>query len=287
MSVKIVTDSHACLPMDFMEKENISYLESLMIIEEQDYKELTEIDRDEFIGKISSFDPYPKTSIASPQDALNIFEQAIKDGYEEIFYIGVSPTVSNQYNSAKVAAKKVDKKIKVTLYECGLSSSSQGALVINAVKLLKNGRSVSEVIEKLDKMKKYTHTFGVSKSFETLFKTGKIQKKMSFNVMSSIMRLKPMFEIILDEGVQSRGAGMGFNGALKKIFERVEEIAAEGKEYDLFLSDVNNSYHFKKIEEELRRLVPIKDVHHWDVPPVIILSIGTESIQITLSPHIN
>jgi DegV family protein with EDD domain len=287
MKVKIVTDSHACLPIEFMKKENIGYLESLMIIDEKDYKELSDINRDEFIEQMSKYDPYPKTSIGSPQHALDIFEQAIEDDYEEILYIGVSPTISNQYNSAKVAAKKVKDKIKVTLYECGLSSASQGALTLSAYKLLKNGRSISEVVEELDKLKNNTHTLGMSQSFEALFKTGKIQKKMSLSVISSLMKLKPMFEIILDEGAQSRGAGRGNKGALQKVFERIEELAHEDKEYDLFLSDVNNTHHFKKIEKELKNLISIKDVHYWKIPPVIIHSIGTESIQITISPHIN
>ncbi|MCG3215456.1 MAG: DegV family EDD domain-containing protein [Candidatus Heimdallarchaeota archaeon] len=287
MKIKLVTDSHACLPMEFMKKEKISFLESLLIIDEKDYKELTEIDRDDFIKKIPVFDPYPKTSIASPQHALDIFEQAIKEGYEAIFYIGVSPTISNQYNSAKVAAKKVEKKIKVTLYECGLSTASQGAIVHNAVKLLNKGKSVSEVIKELDKTKKFTHTLGASQSFDALFKTGKIQKKMSLSVMSSVMRLKPMFEVILDEGVQSRGAGMGFNGALKKIYQRIEELAKDDTEYDLFLSDANNTKHFKKIEKEIGKIVQIKDVHYWQIAPVVMNSLGLESVQITISPHIN
>ncbi|MCG3220572.1 MAG: DegV family EDD domain-containing protein [Candidatus Heimdallarchaeota archaeon] len=287
MKVKLVTDSHACLPIDFMKKENIGYLESLMIIEDKDYKELSEIDRDDFIKQIPNFDPYPKTSIGSPQHALDIFEQAIKDGYEEIFYIGVSPTISNQYNSAMIAAKKVKEKIKVNLYECGLSTASQGALVLNAVKMLKKGKNVSEVIEELDKLKIYTHTLGMSQSFEALFKTGKIQKKMSLNVISKLMKLKPMFEVILDEGVQSRGAGKGNKGALQKVYERMEELAQEGIEYDLILSDVNNTHHFKTIEEELRKIISIKDVHFWKISPVVFHSLGTESIQITISPHVN
>lgn len=287
MKVKLVTDSHACLPIDFMKKEDIGYLESLMIIDEKDYKELSDIDRAEFIDQMPKFKTYPKTSIGSPQHALEIFEQAIKDGYEEIFYIGVSPTISNQYNSAKVAAKKIKDKIKVTLYECGLSSASQGALTLSALKLLKSGKNVLEIIEELDKLKNHTHTFGMSQSFEALFKTGKIQKKMSLSIISSLMRLKPMFEIILDEGAQSRGAGRGNKGALQKVFERIEELAIEGTEYDLYLSDVNNTHHFKKIEETLRDMISIKDVHHWKIPPVIIHSIGTESIQITISPHVN
>jgi DegV family protein with EDD domain len=287
MKVKLITDSHACLPIEFMKSEDIGYIESLMIIEDKDYKELSDINREDFIKQIPKFDPYPKTSIGSPQHALDIYEKAINDGYEEIFYIGVSPTISNQYNSAKAAAKKVKDRIKVTLYECGLSSSSQGALTLSALKFLKQGKSVPEVVEKLNNLKKQTHTLGMSQSFEALFKTGKIQKKMSLSVVSSLMRLKPMFEIILDEGVQSRGAGRGNKGALKMVFDRIDELAVEGTEYDLFLSDVNNTHHFKKIEDELRTKIKIKNVHHWKIPPVIIHSIGTESIQITISPHVN
>ncbi|MCE7739272.1 MAG: hypothetical protein GPJ50_07830, partial [Candidatus Heimdallarchaeota archaeon] len=119
MKIKIVTDSTSGIPQEFAEKENIGILESKIFLDGQDLKEITELDRKDLANSIPKLDPYPTTTMASPQEALDIFNQALEEKYDEIFYIGLSQTISNQFNSAKIAAKKIRDKIKVTLYECG------------------------------------------------------------------------------------------------------------------------------------------------------------------------
>ena len=287
MTIRIVTDSTSGFPQELAKKENVGIIESKVMLEGKDLKELTEIDSKDLADSIPKLDPYPKTTMASPQEALDVFNQAVEEKFDEILYIGVSPTISNQFNSAKVAAKKVKDKVKVTLYECGLSTTSQGALVFNAVKLVKQGKKVDEVISILDEMKTLTFTIGVSPSFEILFKTGKIQKKASLAVISSLLRLKPLYEIVLDKGAQGCGAGKGFKGAITKAVEKLSESQSKGKEYDLIISDAFNTKFFPLIENETKKEIKIKEVLSWKIPPCVMLSTGVRSFQITLVPHID
>ncbi|MHA1398058.1 MAG: DegV family protein, partial [Candidatus Heimdallarchaeaceae archaeon] len=235
MKVKIVTDSTTCLPTDFIKNEGIGIIESKVLLNDREYKELSDIIRGEFISSFPSFDGHVRTSIGSPKDALDVFEEAIADDFEEIIYIGVSPTISNQFSSAKVASKKVKNRIKVTLYECGLSSASHGALVLHTNTLLKKGKTTSEILDILGTIRKQVFTIGISPSFDLLFKTGKIQKKMSIKILSKLLKLKPMFEIVLNEGAQGFGAGLGYESAIKKAVQRLKELTLEEQEYYLIL----------------------------------------------------
>ena len=287
MNVKLITDSTSSISKEYLEKENIGYIESKVMLGDKELKELTEIDRNELIENIPKFDPYPTTTIGSPGEASEIFEQAFKDGYEEIFYIGVSPTISNQYNSTKLAAKKNGKHGKSTLYECGLSTSSQGALVYNANKLLKKGIQTDQIIENLEIMKKDTFTIGISPSFETMYRTGKIQKSAKLSIFSTLLKLKPMYEIVLNEGAKGIGAGKGFKGAISKAIEKLTSAISENQEYDLILTYANNTKYFDLIEKKIKEKIKIKDVIHWKIAPCVMLSTGVESFQITIVPHID
>jgi len=287
MKIKIVTDSTSGFPEELAVKENVVIIESKVMLDGKDLKELTEIDRKDFADSIPKLDPYPKTTMASPQEALDVFNQAVEEKYDEILYIGVSPTISNQFNSAKIAAKKVKDKIKVTLHECGLSTTSQGALVFNAVKLVKQGKKVDEVISILDEMKTQTFTIGMSPSFEVLFKTGKVQKKASLSVMASILKLKPLYEVVLDKGAQGCGAGRGFKGAIQKAAEKFSELQTDGVEYDLILSDAFNTKYFSLFENEIRKFIKIEEVLNWEIPPCVMMSTGVKSFQATLVPHMD
>ncbi|MHA1224238.1 MAG: DegV family protein, partial [Candidatus Heimdallarchaeaceae archaeon] len=171
-------------------------------------------------------------------------------------------------------------------YECGLSSASHGALVLHTNKLLKKGKTTSEIIDILGKIRKQVFTIGISPSFDVLFKTGKIQKKMSINILSKVLKLKPMYEIVLNEGAQGFGAGLGYESAIKKAVQRLKELTLEDQEYYLILSDANNTKYFRKVEEEIGKIVRIKDTLYWKIPPVVMLSTGAKSFQITLAPYI-
>ena len=208
MHIKLFTDGTASLGKDLLEKENISYVESMLLIDGEYYNGLSAINRDEFIKTIESIDPYPVSSQASVQDVVAKIQKSIDEGYKEIFYIGISPNISSQYNIVRLASKKFKGKIKFTLYESGFMGSSEGALVHVALKLLKQGKTTEEIIPILDEIKAKIGTYLVSDSFDTLFKTGKIKKKVSLNLMTKLLRLKPISVINLDAGVVGIGGGL-------------------------------------------------------------------------------
>jgi len=286
MKIKIVTDSTSSFPPSLAKKEKIGLFESKVLLEGKDLKEITDIDQKELADRVPTLDPYPTTSVASPQEALDILEHADKENCDEILYIGVSPTISNQIPSVKSAFRKFKNKDKVTIHECGVSTSSQGALVHNALKLLKQGKSVKEIIKELDVMKTQTFTIGISPSFDILFKTGKVQKKASISLISKLLKLKPLYEIILDVGARGAGAGKGFKGAIKEAMKKFSEQISSDLEYDLIISDAFNTDYNEVIEQEARKIIKVKDVLSWRITPCVMLSTGVGSFQITLVPHI-
>lgn len=287
MKVKLVTDSTSCLTKEFLEKENISYLESVLMIDDVGHKELTEIDRKNFLPSLKHLDPYPTTSLASPQDALDIFEQAIEEGYEDILYVGISPNISNQYNSAKIAAKKMKDKANIHLYQSGLMGSSQGIMVYSAWKLQQKGKSMEEIVKYLDSIKENVYTIGISPGFDSLFKTGKIKKGVGITVIASVLQLKPIFEINLDQGVVGIGGGVGNRGALKKLIKNIEEKTDANITYDLLLSNAFAPDMQKKAKKEIQKVRDIKNIIYGEIPPVIAWAIGNKSIKVALAPTID
>ena len=58
-------------------------------------------------------------------------------------------------------------------------------------------------------------------------------------------------------------------------------------EYDLILCKAGSSKFFDYSEEKVREILKIKDVIHWETAPVVVHSLGANSIQITVLPHID
>jgi len=129
MKIKLLTDASCLFPKELMEKENIGFFESILIIDGKDHRELTELNFEDFVNSLHDLEPYPSSSQATPGDALDILKKTIDDGYEEALYLGITPKISSQMNVVRLASKTVKKQLKLHIYPTELSVGSQGAMV--------------------------------------------------------------------------------------------------------------------------------------------------------------
>jgi len=286
MKVKLVTDASALLPYEMMIEENIGFLQSLILMDGKEYRELTEIDRVEFINSLSTIDPYPTSSQVPLQDALTTFEKAVEDGYDEILYLALTPLISSHMNIARLAAKKVKNKIKVTIYQTDLTCGSQGAMVYRALQLLKKGKTVAEITSHLDSIKESIYTIGTTGELVSLFRTGKVKRGSIKGIMTSLLRLKPIVEINTKEGVVGIAVALNYKQALNKIIELMRAKINPELTYDLFLVDALNPELKQKIEKKITEAFNIKDVHNWEMSPVVCLTSGKGAVMATVCPSL-
>lgn len=286
MKIKLFTDGTTCIPRDMAIEKDIGFVEFHFMIDGKQVKEFSEIDREEFINGLKFMDPYPASSFPTPQDYLEAFKKAEDDGYDEIFYICLNYNISNAMNSARMAAKKI-KKAKITIYDSGIMGVSQGIMVLIAEKLLKKGKSVDEVVEFLESVKHKIYGAGCSVNFETLFKTGRVKKGAGITIISSLLKLKPLFEINFEDGVTSIGGGIGFKGAIKKIVSNIVEKTDETIDYDLYMIDALNPELLKKLEKDILKVRKVKNIYYWPMVSMMAHTCGKGSVVATLGPTLD
>jgi DegV family protein with EDD domain len=286
MKIKLVTDASSLLPKKFMDDEKIAYFESIILINEEPKRELTEINREEFINSLSTLDPYPTSSQMSTQDAIDVYEQAIKDGYNEILYLGLTPLISSHMNIARLAAKRVKGKIKITHYPTDLTCGSQGAMVYRALELLKAGKSVPEITDHLDKLKEDIYTVGMTGDVITLFQTGKVKRGSVQGIMVQLFKMKPIAEVNTKEGFIGIGAAFSEKSAMKKMIKEIAIRTHPDKEYDLFMADSLNPELMEWYIEEIKKVRKIKQIFYWEMSAVMALSAGKGAVTATISPSL-
>jgi DegV family protein with EDD domain len=269
-----------------MKKENIGVLESILLIDNKEYRELTEINREEFINSLPTIEPYPTTSQVSTQDALDNYQKAIDEGYDEVFYLGLTPILSSQMNIARLAAKKFKDKIKITVYPTELACGSQGALVNYALNLHKKGKTTEEIIPVLDEIKEKIYTLGLAINMTAAFKTGRIKKGSAKGIIASLLRMKPIIEFNIKDGFIGIGTGTSFKGALKSMIQEIDKKTDPEITYDLFMADALNPELINLYAEEIKKIRKINKVHFWEMTPVMALSSGKGAIIATLCPSI-
>lgn len=284
MKIKLITDGSSTMPLEMLKKENIGFLESMVVIYEKFYRELTEMDFEDFVSKLYDFDPYPTTTQVTPEDALNEFKKAIDEGYDEILYLGLTPKVSSQMNVARLAAKTLKKQIKIHIYPTDLNCGSQGAMTYNAWKLLKKGKSAEEIMEYLDSIKEQVYTIGLTEDVKTLFKTGRVKRGSIKGIMVSLLKMKPIAHLTVEDGWLGYGASTSYEGAIQKMVEEIESRTDPEKKYNLFMSDALNKELVKTYAEKIQKVRKIKEVFYWDMSPVQALTSGKKATIATIAP---
>ena len=281
-----MTDASCLMPLEIMKKENIAVLESLVLIDEKEYRELSGLDLEDFINSLPTIEPYPTTSQAGAQDAIDIYEKAIKEGYDEILYLGVTASLSSQMNIARLAAKRYKDKIKITVYPTELACGSQGALVNYALHLLKSGKTTEEIIPILDTIKEKIYTLGLAINMTAVFKTGRVKRGSAKGIIASLLRMKPIIEYNIKDGFIGIGTGTSNKGALKSMIKEIEEKTDPNISYDLFASDALNPELLNEYIEEIKKIRKIDKIHRWAMTPVMALSSGKGAVIATLCPSI-
>ena len=284
MKIKLITDGSSALPLELMRKENIGFLESIVIINDKPYRELTELDLEDFMNKLYDFDPYPTTTQVTQEDALNEFKKAINEGYDEILYLGLTPKVSSQMNIARLAAKLVKNDIKIHLYQTDLNCGSQGAMVYNAWKLLKKGKTSEEIIEHLDEIKEQVYTIGLTEDVKTLFKTGRVKKGSIKGIMVSLFKMKPIAHLTVEDGWLGYGASTSNEGAIKTMVKEIESRTYSDKEYNLFMTHALNKEFAELYAKAIQKAIKIKETFYWDVSPVQAVTSGKKVTVATIAP---
>ncbi len=284
MKIKLVTDASSAVPLDFMQKEDIGFLESVLIIEGKDYRELTELDFEDVFSNVHKLDPYPTTSQVMPEDAVNVFQKAVDDGYDEILYLGLTPKVSSQMNVARLAAKTFKKNIKIHIYPTETTCGSQGAMTYIAWKMLKQGKNSEEIMAHLDEIKEKIYTIGVTVDIKTLFKTGKVRKGSAKGILVSLLNMKPIAHITKEDGFIGYGASLSYKSALKTMVAEIERRTDPGLEYDLYMTDTLNMKFSKKYAEAIKKARKIKEIHYWSMSAVQALSAGKGAVTATIAP---
>lgn len=195
---KLVTDTSADLPRDYLEQNDISIISLSYIIDGETYGWENPMDEHEFYTKMRN-GSMPTTSQVNIGDATELFEQLVKE-YDEILCVSFSSGLSGTYNSTALAAKNVceaypHKKIRVV--DTKAASLGQGLMVDYAVKMRAEGKNVDETADFLEQnFNHFVHVFTVD-DLNHLYRGGRVSRATAF--VGTLANIKPILHVD-DEG---------------------------------------------------------------------------------------
>lgn len=203
MKTAVMTDTNSGITRDIAEKLGIYVIPMPVIIDETTYYENETITENEFFCALSD-NRHITTSQPSPGDVMDLWDQILDEGYDELVYIPMSSGLSNSCAAALGYSQDYDGKVEVidnhrisvTMYES----------VLHARELSLQGACAKEIKTALEADAYNSSIYLTVNTLEYLKKGGRITPAAA--LIGAMLSIKPILTIQgekLDSYAKSRG----------------------------------------------------------------------------------
>ena len=267
MSIKLITDSACDLSIDFIRENNID-VASLMVNLDGEFilDDLGQtLSHKDFYKKVKE-GAMPSTTQVNVGTFHELFERYVKEG-KTILYIGLSSALSGTVSSAVTARKMILEEYpeaNINIVDSLSVSVGEGILIYKAVEMIKNNKTVEEIVNYLESIKrKVIHGITVD-DLNHLKRGGRISGAVA--VVGGLLGIKPTLKIDNDGGVVPAEKLKGRKKAVKHLVNQIKEKGENIEDQTIFIA------HADCLEDAV--IVKEMILSEYNVKDVIINSIG-------------
>jgi DegV family protein with EDD domain len=225
VKMKIVTDSGADLSFEDCQKIGVTMVPLKVEIDGVSYQAGVDIDPVKFYDMMDASPVMPITSTPSIGDFTSVYEKLAAEG-EDILSIHISSGLSATFNVAKQAVDAIGNS-SIHLIDTLMLSAGQAWMVLAAAKLRDAGKSLDEVLEKLNQLQKATYTHFTLPDLKYLIAGGRISHLRG--LLASLLGIKPVIDVSKEDGkYYDKIKKRSFQKAITGITELVLQNFPEG-----------------------------------------------------------
>ncbi len=219
--------------------------------------------QEEFYAKLQQSETLPQTSQPSPGIYVQLVQEIIDKGYDQLLCIHLAQTFSGTYQTAKMLTSEFADQIKVHVVDSKGVSLIIGTLVEQALDMIEKGLSFEEICENTEWSAKRGTIYLTVSDLDNLVKGGRLNSSVAS--VGNLLRVRPL--LCVDE--EGKVSVLEKIRTDKKVNKRLAEIAKE----DLEQSPNGMILKFAHAVDEERLQETIKVVHQ--AVPELEYEVGT------------
>lgn len=284
--VAVVTDSNSGITQQKAKELGIYVLPMPFMIDGKDYFEDINLTQEEFYVKLKE-----GASIATSQPSIpsvtQLWDSILKE-YDEIVHIPMSSGLSGTCETAMVLAGDYEGKVQVV--DNQRISVTQRQSVLDAMYLVKEGKSASEIKEILEKEKLEASIYITVDTLTYLKKGGRVTPAAA--AIGNVLNLKPVLQIQgakLDAYSKARGMKQAKRIMIEAMKKDIEQRFSKTKENDslaLQVAYTHNEDVAKEFIEELKDIFPEHEIYMAPLSLSVACHIGPGALALACSKKI-
>jgi DegV family protein with EDD domain len=198
--LKIVVDSAADMPPEWIEQYEINIIPINIQFGNQTFLQGVNLSNEDFYGIVDQTGQIPQTAQPSPQQFIQFYEKIAQAG-DTILSMHVTAKLSGTFDSAVLAARELAGKLKVIPFDSANGSAGLGFMAREARLMDQAGVSIEEILRRMEFIRKHMQIVLTLNTLEYAHKSGRVKALQA--TLASLLDLKPI--IVLKEGMLDMG----------------------------------------------------------------------------------
>ena len=244
--IRILLDSSADFSAQEAKERNLELVPINITINGNNYLDGVDITKDEFYELLTSSEEFPKTAQPSPQDYVDIFEDAKEKG-DSIVYLSLSSALSGTFQSATLAKNMVEYD-EIYLVDTLSATRAIRIMAEYACKMREEGKDAASIAAELENFRSRVVIFAAVDTLEYLSKGGRLSKTAA--AVGELANLKPIITVTQEGTMAVPAKALGRNKAISTLVKMVTEkqIDTTFPIYSLYAVGEENT---EKLEQKL------------------------------------
>ena len=216
--IRIITDSAADFEPQELERLKITCIPLTVRFGETEYQENITLSKNQFYELMLGCEELPKTSQASPQVLMDLFEDANNAGDEAIYFC-LSSALSGTYQNA-LMTKNLTGSDRCHVVDCLNATGGQRLILEYAARLRDEGKNVQEIIAGVEDIRSRIVLYACIDTLEYLYKGGRISQTVY--KLGTLANIKPIITVERDGGIGIPAKAMGMRKGMDYLCKQAE-----------------------------------------------------------------
>ncbi|MEW5322276.1 DegV family protein [Geobacillus thermoleovorans] len=273
-SIKIVTDSTHDVPAAVLAEHGVEVVPLHLTIDGEAFIDRVTITPEQFMAKMKAARELPKSSQPSVGEFLAVYDRLGADG-SEIVSIHMAGELSGTVRAAEHAAALTE--AAVTVVDSQFISCALGFQVVEAARLAKAGRSVADIVRRLDEVRRCTRLYVVLDTLEHLVKGGRIGRGKA--LIGSLLRIKPIAALV--DGLYTPVAQVrSFSQAVSHLAGRLVEEQGAKRVQKIAIAHADAHRWAERLKEAVTDIIGYSSIDIVETTPVISIHTGPGALAL-------
>ena len=278
--VKIVTDSTGYLPLEVLEQHDIRVVPlNVHFGEDRVYQEGVNLTNDEFYKMLAEAPALPTTSQPSPGQFRDVFGELTEAGHQVVCIV-LSQKMSGTYQSA-LEASRAFPDADIAVIDSEFVAGGLAVMTLTAAEMTADGRSIDQIVERVEQMKPDTRLFFVVDTLEYLQKGGRIGTASA--LLGTMLKVKPILTV--SEGiVQPVDRVRTKRKALQRVLAEMEDSVSPNQPVQVAVMHALAPDEARELESEAQRRLHCERILTIDVGSVVGIHTGPGVVGAAICP---